>query len=33
VGATAVAVGVQTLLMSFLYSMLGIRRQGDGAVS
>ena len=28
VGATFIALGVQTLLMSFLYSMLGIRRRG-----
>ena len=30
VGATGVALGMQTLLMSFLYSMLGIRRRGSG---
>ncbi len=30
VGATFVALGMQTLLMSFLYSMLGIRRRGSG---
>ncbi|MBW1883411.1 MAG: hypothetical protein JRJ58_07785, partial [Deltaproteobacteria bacterium] len=30
VGATFIALGVQTLLMSFLYSMLGIRRRGAG---
>jgi hypothetical protein len=30
VGATFIALGVQTLLMSFLYSMLGIRRRGPG---
>lgn len=29
-GATFVALGIQTLLMSFLYSMLGIRRRGSG---
>ncbi len=30
-GATFVALGVQTILMSFVYSMLGIRRRGSGA--
>jgi hypothetical protein len=30
IGATLVALGFQTLLMSFLYSMLGIRRRGSG---
>lgn len=30
VGATFIALGVQTLLMSFLYSMLGIRRRRPG---
>jgi hypothetical protein len=30
-GATFVALGIQTLLMSFLYSMLGIRRRGSGS--
>jgi glycosyltransferase involved in cell wall biosynthesis len=30
IGATFVALGMQTLLMSFLYSMLGIRRRGFG---
>lgn len=30
VGATLIALGVQTVLMSFLYSMLGIRRRGSG---
>ncbi len=29
-GATFVALGMQTLLMSFLYSMLGIRRRRSG---
>ena len=29
VGATFVALGMQTVLMSFLYSMLGIRRRGS----
>jgi glycosyltransferase involved in cell wall biosynthesis len=29
-GSTFVALGMQTLLMSFLYSMLGIRRRGFG---
>ena len=33
IGATLVALGVQTLLMSFLYSMLGIRRRGSGRAS
>ena len=27
---TFIALGIQTLLMSFLYSMLGIRRRGTG---
>ena len=31
VGATFIALGVQTLLMSFLYSMLGIRRRGSSS--
>jgi len=30
IGATLIALGIQTLLMSFLYSMLGIRRRGAG---
>jgi hypothetical protein len=30
IGATLFALGIQTLLMSFLYSMLGIRRRGAG---
>jgi len=31
IGATFIALGMQTLLMSFLYSMLGIRRRGSGS--
>ena len=30
IGATCVALGMQTLFMSFLYSMLGIRRRRSG---
>jgi glycosyltransferase involved in cell wall biosynthesis len=30
IGATLVALGMQTMLMSFIYSMLGIRRRGSG---
>lgn len=30
IGATLIALGTQTLLMSFIYSMLGIRRRGSG---
>lgn len=30
VGATLVAVGTQTVLMSFFYSMMGVRRKGGG---
>jgi glycosyltransferase involved in cell wall biosynthesis len=30
IGATFIALGMQTLLMSVLYSMLGIRRRGSG---